>query len=265
METVQELLRATVAEFLKIEPAEVRAELPLAGRRLQGSIGRATLDAALRRRLGGSYPAAYTAATYGELEAMVLSPGGQRPEPAPAPAGKTGPEPPAPAGGAEQPAGLSCGIDVEMVENLPAAEDYWAEEFYRTTFSPAEIAYCALQRNPPMHFAARWCAKEALRKCDAAFLGEPLAAVELVHDQQGRPHLRRVADAPGHVLPFAVSVAHTAVLAVAAVVQFALPVPAPAPPAPPPESPRRSRSALGAALLALAAAGLSVWALLRTF
>jgi phosphopantetheine--protein transferase-like protein len=260
MANVQELLRATVAEFLTIEPAEVRADLPLAGRRLQGSIGRAALDAALRRRLGASYPAVYSAATYGELEATVLGPASGPAAPVPPAAKELPPEPLQ----SDLPGGLSCGIDVEMVDSLPAAADYWAEEFYRNSFSPAEIAYCVLQRNPPMHFAARWCAKEALRKCDPAFLGEPLAAVELVHDGQGRPHLRRVADAAGQILPFAVSVSHTPVLAVATVVKLDLPAPGLAAAATT-EPPRRSRSALGAALLAVAAAGLSVWALLRTF
>jgi phosphopantetheinyl transferase (holo-ACP synthase) len=261
MASVQEMLRATVAEFLTVEPAQVRAEMPLAGRRLQGSIGRAALDAALRRRLGASYPAVYSAATYGELEATVLGASGEVAAPPPLAATKELAPERLPAG---LPAGLSCGIDVEMVESLPAAGDYWAEEFYKSSFSSAEIAYCAMQHHPAMHFAARWCAKEALRKCDPAFLGEPLAAVELVHDGQGRPHLRRVAGAPGQLLPFAVSVSHTPVLAVAVVVKLSPPAPTPAA-APATEPPRRSWLALGAVLLAMVAAGLSLWAILRTF
>ena len=264
----QELLRATVAEFLQIEADQVRAELPLAGRRLQGSIGRAALDAALRRCLGASYPAVYSAATYGELEATILSAGDAT---NPVLAFRPGPVPPLADANSDSPdsigaLGLSCGVDLEMVESLPAAADYWTDEFYRTTFSPAEIAYCVLQQDPRLHFAARWCAKEALRKCDGAFLHVPLGAVELIHDGTGRPHLRRVADAPGQLLPVAVSISHTPVAAVATVIKLDAPTPAPAPAAAadPLARPSRSLHAWAATLFSLAAVGLALWALLRT-
>ena len=61
---------------------------------------------------------------------------------------------------------LACGIDIERVDAMPVTDDYWEHEFYKESFSKDEIAYCLLQENPRMHFAARWCAKEALVKCD---------------------------------------------------------------------------------------------------
>ena len=63
---------------------------------------------------------------------------------------------------------LACGIDIERVDAMPVTDDYWEHEFYKESFSKDEIAYCLLQENPRMHFAARWCAKEALVKCDPA-------------------------------------------------------------------------------------------------
>jgi 4'-phosphopantetheinyl transferase superfamily len=64
---------------------------------------------------------------------------------------------------------ITCGVDIEMVVSLPVVADYWSDAFYCATFTPAEIAYCLLQDQPLVHFAAHWCAKEALKKCDPAY------------------------------------------------------------------------------------------------
>ena len=40
-----------------------------------------------------------------------------------------------------------------------------------------------------MHFAARWCAKEALVKCDPAFKGQPFSTMEVVRNESGEVSL----------------------------------------------------------------------------
>jgi holo-[acyl-carrier protein] synthase len=256
-----ELLREAVAEFLKVDAATLTADYSLRGGRLEGSIGRAALDAALRRRLGISCEAVYSAGSYGELEGAVLGTATAAPAPAaPQPAGPATPV---------APAGLACGLDLELIENLPDAADFWEDEFYRQSFTSAEIAYCAKQANPRLHFAARWCAKEALRKCDPAFARVPFAAIELAQGEGGAIFLRHAGNGTAGPLPYAVSVSHTAVAAAAVVVRAELPRPAPPPqpaaaPAGPPTT-GRSLVPVLTLLLALAAAALAVWALLRTF
>ena len=69
---------------------------------------------------------------------------------------------------------------------MPVTDDYWEHEFYKESFSKDEIAYCVLQENPRMHFAARWCAKEALVKCDPAFKGQSFATMEVVRNRVWR-------------------------------------------------------------------------------
>ena len=70
-----------------------------------------------------------------------------------------------------------------------------------------------------MHFAARWCAKEALRKCDPGFATADHTAIELVGDENGSIFLRHRSGDGGAVrLPHAVSVTHTAEMAAATVV-----------------------------------------------
>jgi holo-[acyl-carrier protein] synthase len=275
-----ESLRTVVAEFFETDPAQVGPGFVLGGPKLHGSVARHVLDAAIRRRLGVKVPAVYSAATYGELEASAL---GAAPEAAPIPSsngnGRAAPvPPPSPSRAAPAaPAGLSCGIDVELVENLPATDDPWTHPFYQTCFTPAEIAYCLTQENPRVHFAGRWCVKEALKKCDGAFLHEEMSAVEVARDPSGAVFLRRPA---GEALPFAVSLSHTELMAAAIVARvdrapiepvMKTPDRAPASPAPseaPPSSlsSRSGRSAflpLFALITAIAALTAAVMALIQ--
>jgi phosphopantetheine--protein transferase-like protein len=260
-----ELLRTTVAEFLKTDPAQLQPGSPLAGRRLDSSLGRAALDAAIRRRLKLHCPAVYSAKTYGDLEAAILgkeSPNGAVPAPKLASTNGVAVTPSA--------LPLACGIDLEPVANFPAAGDYWEDEFYRSNFTATEIAYCLLQQRPPMHFAARWCAKEALKKCDSRFLQQPMSDLEVAFDEAGVPALNFLKGDTKQRLPFAVSLAHTSDLAIAVVVRQTPPTQAVAA-APavvaqgPAKEPRGRGLAAVACLLGLISLALAVWALWRTF
>jgi phosphopantetheinyl transferase (holo-ACP synthase) len=95
--------------------------------------------------------------------------------------------------------GLACGIDIEMVENLPVVQDYWEDTFYTTTFTAAEIAYCLLQVHPPMHLTARWCAKEALKKCDPAYSHLTMDQLEVALTTTGAPLLQTTLMGRGNV------------------------------------------------------------------
>ena len=147
-------VRAAVASVLWVPADGLTPDTPL-GPTLQGSLGQARLAAALRPTLGDIRPPAGLT-TVGELEAALCGADGATvaaPIPIIAAPTTTGP---------------ACGVDIEAVAALPVVADYWEDEFYRGNFAPAEIAYCAVQAQPPMHFAARWCAQEALKKMLAA-------------------------------------------------------------------------------------------------
>ncbi len=218
---IREKLRQTIAEIFQTTPEEIGPEFPLRSRRLEGSVGRGILDAALRRRLGVKCSEVYSVRTYGELEAAVT---GVALAPVTPEEGKT---PTATAHTALQietnaPSvilnGLACGVDIEMIENLPVEEDYWEADFYTTIFSRAEIAYCLAQENPRMHFAARWCAKEALKKCDPSYLGLDMKDIEVTIDAAGKPSLQVRTSAGPRTLLVALSMSHTTVMATAIVV-----------------------------------------------
>jgi phosphopantetheine--protein transferase-like protein len=211
-----ESLQAVVAALMGMEPAAVSPDLALTGSRLQGSLARTRLYVTIEERLGVACQAAYTARTYGELHAAVF---GQRPGGALAPISTARAVSPADARENGARPGLACGIDIEMVASLPVAADYWSEAFYRATFTPAEIAYCLLQERPLPHFAARWCAKEALKKCDPAYLAADLRTLEVASSPDGMPYLCAVTEGRSTPLPFVVSLSHTPELAVAVVVK----------------------------------------------
>ena len=39
------------------------------------------------------------------------------------------------------------------------------DRFRQKTFSPKEISYCDSKASPPLHYAGRFAAKEAIKKC----------------------------------------------------------------------------------------------------
>jgi phosphopantetheine--protein transferase-like protein len=206
-------LPATIAGFLDLAPDLVNPNTPLNGR-LNHSIGRAALDAAVRRNFRVSCRAVYSAATYGELEAAIAqSLGAEVPKPGDLEsitAAKTA----LPELNSMTFSPGSCGIDLELIENLPVTDDYWESDFYKENFTPNEIAYCSRRDQPRQHFAARWCVKEALKKCNAAFLSQPMSALEVANKLDGGPQLFFVAGSSRRLLPYAVSLSHTSIAAV---------------------------------------------------
>jgi phosphopantetheine--protein transferase-like protein len=206
-------LPATIAGFLDLAPDLVNPNTPLNGR-LNHSIGRAALDAAVRRNFRVNCRAVYSAATYGELEAAIAQSLGaviQKPTDVQSIEAPTTAFP-------ELNSTIfspgSCGIDLELIENLPATDDYWESDFYKENFTPNEIAYCSRRDDPRQHFAARWCVKEALKKCNAAFLSQPMSALEVANKLDGAPQLFFVAGSSRRLLPYAVSLSHTSIAAV---------------------------------------------------
>jgi phosphopantetheine--protein transferase-like protein len=216
-------LRQIVAGFFQIDADRVTSDLDLRAQ-LNGSLARGQLDASIRRRLKITCPAVYTASTYGELESAAFGLPFTHEQSATAsfqnntkPAAK----PHDGVGFLAMPTtdGIQCGVDIESPEDLPVETDYWESDFYRSHFTSAEIAYCIAQRDSRQHFAARWCAKEALKKCDSDYLGIEMSRIEVSHDAAGRPGLLLISDEGAKPIPVAVSLAHTKSMAIAVVVR----------------------------------------------
>ena len=221
---MEDKLKQVVAELFEADLNKVNADFLLSTRRMQGSLARAKLDAAIRHRLGVKCRAVYSAKTYGDLKKAVLGvSSGNDESDSSASIVSTVTNTDASVPFSENSIGtataLSCGIDVEMVENFPEVDDYWKDSFYTNSFSSVEIAYCLLQENPRMHFAARWCAKEALKKCHPSYLPEEMKNIELVSEDGVPPIFRHYKSGIPTPIPFAVSISHTPLMAVAMVVK----------------------------------------------
>jgi len=206
----EQKLKEVVAAMLMIPAGDIRPETSLAG--LDNSLGEAKLRLALKR-FGGELPNGVRPAAFGALDQLLR--GTREPEPSAPPVlelpgGAHG----VPQNGLQE---LRIGLDVQDVASLPVCADYWEHEFYRGTFAKSEIAYAIVQQQPRVHFAGFWCAKEALRKCDANFRKIPPPETAVAHDETGRPYLVWMSTAGDVYLSHAVSISHAGNLAMAVV------------------------------------------------
>ncbi len=208
-------LRERIASILDMSPDDVSAATPLNQSRLRSSAGRVILVSAVKACTGKIIDTSRVS-TFGELLAVVdgktvlpteveSNPAAPFPEPF-ATDGSSGGMP-------------AIGIDIEHVGAMPSTDDYWDDAFYRDQFSAEEIAYCVTLEEPRIHFAARWCAKEALKKAHADYMTLAFNEIQIVRGSQGKPSLqvRPNGTETWRDIPASVSLSHTQDVAVAVV------------------------------------------------
>lgn len=83
------------------------------------------------------------------------------------------------------------GIDVIESERIEAAIAEFGDHFLDRIFTAGEQAYCAVQKNPVIHYAARWAAKEAVSKAFGTGIGKDLrwTDVEVCRRASGEPEI----------------------------------------------------------------------------
>ena len=86
---------------------------------------------------------------------------------------------------------IGIGIDVIEVERIEDAVAEFGERFLERIFTDAERTYCARQKRPEIHYAARWAAKEAVSKAFGTGIGPELGwtEIEVVRRDSGEPTL----------------------------------------------------------------------------
>ena len=86
---------------------------------------------------------------------------------------------------------FGIGIDVVEVQRIAAAIERHGEPFLAKLFTPSEREYCESRKNPAIHFAARFAAKEAVSKALGTGIGgnAGLLEMEIVHDASGAPKI----------------------------------------------------------------------------
>src|ERR1017187_4160454 len=132
----EENLRELVCTLGRIDSGKLTAETSLAYV-IDNSLGMAKLDASLRSKFSISNPEIYKTATYGELCGVLgieYAPGTPSPASPPRSGGVQGPS-----------SGISIGVDVESMADMPLPEDYWEDDFYKRPFTGREIGFALLQ------------------------------------------------------------------------------------------------------------------------
>jgi holo-[acyl-carrier protein] synthase len=86
---------------------------------------------------------------------------------------------------------FGIGIDVVEIERIASAISRHGEPFLARLFTAAERKYCEAQKNPALHFAARFAAKEAVSKSLGTGIGESAGwlDLEVTRDDSGAPRL----------------------------------------------------------------------------
>ncbi len=84
---------------------------------------------------------------------------------------------------------MLIGVDIVDIERIKIAVER-TPRFLTRVFTPGELEYCLKKKNPYPSLAARFAAKEALRKLHPVFInGIAFHDVEVINDLDGRPQL----------------------------------------------------------------------------
>jgi holo-[acyl-carrier protein] synthase len=86
---------------------------------------------------------------------------------------------------------FGIGIDVVEVDRIASAIERYGEIFLNKLFTAAEREYCAAQKKPELHYAARFAAKEAVSKALGTGIGGQAGwlDLEIIRDVSGAPRL----------------------------------------------------------------------------
>lgn len=105
---------------------------------------------------------------------------------------------------------FGIGIDLVEVARVADAIERQGDAFLRKVFTDAERAYCGSRKEPAIHYAARFAAKEAVAKALGTGIGAQagLLDLEVFHEASGAPAIRLA----GKALEFARSQGITRVL-----------------------------------------------------
>jgi holo-[acyl-carrier protein] synthase len=87
---------------------------------------------------------------------------------------------------------FGIGIDIVEVDRIASLIERLGEPFLARLFTTGERAYCEAQKNSPLHYAARFAAKEAVSKAFGTGIGGQASwlDLEITRDPSGAPKLR---------------------------------------------------------------------------
>ena len=84
------------------------------------------------------------------------------------------------------------GTDIIEVDRIRELIKKYDQRFLNKVFTDNEIIYCMKRRDPSIHFAGKFSAKEAIRKAISSSYSDillPLNEINIKNDKKGRPFL----------------------------------------------------------------------------
>ncbi len=114
------------------------------------------------------------------------------------------------------------GTDILEIERLRSVIKRKGQPFLEKIFTEIERKYCLKFKDPVIHLAARFCAKEAIAKALGIGFGKDLSFldIELINDKKGKP-IVKFADKVKKKFnkpKILISISHTSTFAVAFVI-----------------------------------------------
>ncbi|MEZ4845424.1 MAG: holo-ACP synthase [Bdellovibrionota bacterium] len=85
---------------------------------------------------------------------------------------------------------MNIGCDIENVETFRKKWKDGDMKFFEKIFSVDEIDYCSKFKDPFTHFAARFCAKEAVVKAANEYCKLVISDVQIVKNKNGAPEIK---------------------------------------------------------------------------
>ena len=86
----------------------------------------------------------------------------------------------------------NIGTDIIEVDRIRQLIEKYDRRFLKKVFTNYEIIYCMGKRDPSIHFAGKFSAKEAIRKAISSKYSNilfPLNEINIKNDRKGRPFL----------------------------------------------------------------------------
>ena len=85
------------------------------------------------------------------------------------------------------------GTDIVSVKRIKKIIQQHSQRFKERTYTPIEIKYCDSKAAPPIHFAGRFAAKEAIKKAllsSGIVSNIDFAAIEIISSESGSPEVK---------------------------------------------------------------------------
>lgn len=82
----------------------------------------------------------------------------------------------------------NIGVDITSIARIEAALYRWNERFVRRIFTQEEADYCRSKKNPAIHFAGKFSAKEAFKK--AAGVNLSWTDIGIINGADGKPSVK---------------------------------------------------------------------------